>query len=117
MRKYLDDLTLYNDNIYIEKLINKQKYTLSCLGCSRCDYRPISSSDFPILIAHFLPVTSKIYGQGFLPPEPSTTDALHGLCRNDHAMICGVKPSDVPSMADPHEKLGLGDLIVHVRRL
>ena len=41
---------------------------------------------------------------------PMTSDALHRLCRNDRAMIrwiCGVKPSDDPSMDDLHAKLGI----------
>ena len=47
-----------------------------------------------------------------------TSDALHRLCRNDRAMIrwiCGVKPSDDPSMDDLHAKLGICDLAVLVR--
>ena len=49
---------------------------------------------------------------------PMTSDALHRLCRNDRAMIrwiCGVKPSDDPSMDDLHAKLGICDLAVLVR--
>ena len=49
---------------------------------------------------------------------PMTSDALHWLCRNDRAMIrwiCGVKPSDDPSMDDLHAKLGICDLAVLVR--
>ena len=53
---------------------------------------------------------------------PMTSDALHWLCRNDRAMIrwiCGVKPSDDPSMDDLHAKLGICDLAILVweRRL
>ena len=47
-----------------------------------------------------------------------TSDALHRLCRNDHAMIrwiCGVKLSDDPSMDDLHAKLGICDLAILVR--
>ena len=47
-----------------------------------------------------------------------TSDALHRLCRNDRAMIrwiCGVKPSDDPSMDDLHAKLGICDLAVLVQ--
>ena len=39
---------------------------------------------------------------------PMTSDGLHQLCCNDSAMIrwiCGVKPSDDPSMDDLHAKL------------
>ena len=42
--------------------------------------------------------------------RPITSDVLHRLCRNDRAMIRwirGVKPTDGPSTADLHEKLGL----------
>ena len=49
---------------------------------------------------------------------PMTSDALHRLCRNDRAMIrwiCGVKPSDDPSMDDLHAKLGICDFAVLVR--
>ena len=49
---------------------------------------------------------------------PMTSDALHRLCRNDRAMIrwiCGVKPSDDPSMDDLHAKLGICDLAILVR--
>ena len=49
---------------------------------------------------------------------PMTSDTLHRLCRNDRAMIrwiCGVKPSDDPSMDDLHAKLGICDLAVLVR--
>ena len=48
---------------------------------------------------------------------PMTSDALHQLCRNDCAMIrwiCGVKPSDDPSMEDLHAKLGICDLAILV---
>ena len=53
---------------------------------------------------------------------PMSTEVLYRLCRNDRAMIrwiCGVKPSDDPSMADLHNKLGLCDLkeAIRVRRL
>ena len=47
-----------------------------------------------------------------------TSDALHRLCRHDRVMIrwiCGVKPSDDPSMDDLHAKLGICDLAVLVR--
>ena len=47
-----------------------------------------------------------------------TFAALHRLCHNDRAMIrwiCGVKPSDDPSMDDLHAKLGICDLAVLVR--
>ena len=46
---------------------------------------------------------------------PMTSDALHRLCRNDRAMIrwiCGVKPSDDPSMDDLHAKLEICNLAV-----
>ena len=46
---------------------------------------------------------------------PMTSTALHRLCCNTHAMIrwiCGVKPSDDPSMDDLHAKLGICDLSV-----
>ena len=49
---------------------------------------------------------------------PMTSDALHRLCRNVRAMIrwiCGVKPSDDPSMDDLHAKLGICDLALLVR--
>ena len=49
---------------------------------------------------------------------PMTSAALHGLCRNDRAMIhwiCGVKPSDDPSMDELHAKLGIYDLAILVR--
>ena len=49
---------------------------------------------------------------------PMTSDALHRLCRNDRAMIrwiCGVKPTDDPSMDDLHAKLGVCDLAILVR--
>ena len=49
---------------------------------------------------------------------PMTSAALHRLCRNDHAMIrwiCGVKPSDYPSMDELHAKLGICDLAILVR--
>ena len=49
---------------------------------------------------------------------PMTSDTLHRLCRNNHAMtrwICGVKSSDDPSMDDLHAKLGIYDLAVLVR--
>ena len=49
---------------------------------------------------------------------PMTSNALHRLCRNDRAMIrwiCGVKPSDDPSMDDLHAKLGICDLAILVR--
>ena len=47
---------------------------------------------------------------------------VHRLCQNDRAMIrwiCGVKPSDDPSMVDLQEKLGLCDLkaAICLRRL
>ena len=51
---------------------------------------------------------------------PMTSHALHRLCRNDRAMIrwiCGVKPSDDPSMVDLHAKLGKCDLAVLVREV
>ena len=53
---------------------------------------------------------------------PMTSAALHRLCRNDRAMIrwiCGVKPSDDPSMDELHAKLGICDLaiLVQERRL
>ena len=47
-----------------------------------------------------------------------TSAALHRLCRNDRAMIrwiCGVKPSDDPSMDELHAKLGICDLAILVR--
>ena len=49
---------------------------------------------------------------------PMTSAALHRLCRNDRAMIrwiCGVKPSDDPSMDELHSKLGICDLAILVR--
>ena len=49
---------------------------------------------------------------------PITSAALHRLCRNDRAMIswiCGVKPSDDPSMDELHAKLGICDLAILVR--
>ena len=49
---------------------------------------------------------------------PMTSAALHRLCRNDLAMIrwiCGVKPSDDPSMDELHAKLGICDLAILVR--
>ena len=49
---------------------------------------------------------------------PMTSDALHRLCRNNRAMIrwiCGVKPTDDPSMDDLHAKLGICDLAILVR--
>ena len=49
---------------------------------------------------------------------PMTSTALHRLCRNDRAMIrwiCGVKPSDDPSMDELHAKLGICDLAILVR--
>ena len=49
---------------------------------------------------------------------PMTSDTFHQLCRKDRAMIrciCGVKPSDDPSMDDLHAKLGRCDLAVLVR--
>ena len=49
---------------------------------------------------------------------PMTSAALHWLCRNDRAMIrwiCGVKPSDDPSMDELHDKLGICDLAILVR--
>ena len=59
--------------------------------------------------------SSKLHGT---ETWPRTSDALHRLCRNDRAMIrwiCGVKPSDDPSMDDLHAKLGKCDLAVLVR--
>ena len=49
---------------------------------------------------------------------PMTSSALHPLCRNDRAMIrwiCGLKPSDDPSMDELHAKLGICDLAILVR--
>ena len=49
---------------------------------------------------------------------PMTSTALHRLCHNDRAMIrciCGVKPSDDPSMDELHAKLGICDLAILVR--
>ena len=49
---------------------------------------------------------------------PMTSAALHRLCRNYRAMIrwiCGVKPSDDPSMDELHAKLGICDLAILVR--
>ena len=49
---------------------------------------------------------------------PMASAALHRLCRNDRAMIrwiCGVKPSDDPSMDELHAKLGICDLAILVR--
>ena len=49
---------------------------------------------------------------------PMTSAALHRLCRNDRAIIrwiCGVKPSDDPSMDELHAKLGICDLAILVR--
>ena len=49
---------------------------------------------------------------------PMTSAALHRLCRNDRAMIrwiCGVKPSDDPSMDELHAKLGICNLAILVR--
>ena len=49
---------------------------------------------------------------------PMTSDAFHRLCHNDRAMIhwiCGVKPSDDPSMDDLHAKLGICNLAVLVQ--
>ena len=49
---------------------------------------------------------------------PMTSAALHRLCRNDRVMIrwiCGVKPSDDPSMDELHAKLGICDLAILVR--
>ena len=49
---------------------------------------------------------------------PMTSAALHRLCRNDRAMIrwiCGVKPSDDPSMDELHAKLVICDLAILVR--
>ena len=49
---------------------------------------------------------------------PMTSAAIHRLCRNDRAMIrwiCGVKPSDDPSMDELHAKLGICDLAILVR--
>ena len=49
---------------------------------------------------------------------PMTSAALHRLCRNDRAMIrwiCGIKPSDDPSMDELHAKLGICDLAILVR--
>ena len=49
---------------------------------------------------------------------PMTSATLHRLCRNDRAMIrwiCGVKPSDDPSMDKLHAKLGICDLAILVR--
>ena len=49
---------------------------------------------------------------------PMTSAALHRLCRNDRAVIrwiCGVKPSDDPSMDKLHAKLGICDLAILVR--
>ena len=49
---------------------------------------------------------------------PMTSASLHRLCRNDRAMIrwiCGVKPSDDPSMDELHAKLGICDLAILVR--
>ena len=49
---------------------------------------------------------------------PMTSAALHRLCRNDRAMIrwiCGVKPSDDPSMDELHAKLGICDLAILIR--
>ena len=49
---------------------------------------------------------------------PMTSDALRRLCRNNRAMIlciCGVKPSDDPSMDDLHARLGICYLAVLVR--
>ena len=49
---------------------------------------------------------------------PMTSATLHRLCRNNRAMIswiCGVKPSDNPSMDDLHAKLAICDLVVLVR--
>ena len=53
---------------------------------------------------------------------PMTSDALHRLCCNVRAMICwicGVKPSDDPSMDNLHARIGIWDLAVMVpeRRL
>ena len=51
---------------------------------------------------------------------PMTSAALHRLCRNDRAMIrwiCGVKPSDDPSMDELHAKLGICDLAILVQEL
>ena len=49
---------------------------------------------------------------------PMTSAALDRLCRNDRAMIrwiCGVKPSDDPSMDELHAKLRICDLAILVR--
>ena len=49
---------------------------------------------------------------------PMTSAALHRQCRKDRAMIrwiCGVKPSDDPSMDELHAKLGICDLAILVR--
>ena len=49
---------------------------------------------------------------------PMTSAALHRLCPNDRAMIrwiCGVKPSDDPSMDELHAKLRICDLAILVR--
>ena len=49
---------------------------------------------------------------------PMTSAALHRLCRNNRVMIrwiCGVKPSDNPSMDELHAKLGICNLAILVR--
>ena len=49
---------------------------------------------------------------------PMSVADLKRLCRNERAMIrwiCGVKPSQDPSLEDLHSKLGLVDLTVVVR--
>ena len=49
---------------------------------------------------------------------PLTSAPFHRLCCNDRAMIrwiCGVKPSDDPSMDELHAKLGICDLAILVR--
>ena len=59
--------------------------------------------------------SSMLHGRETWPMTFS--DALHRLCRNDRAMIrwiCGVKPSDDPSMDNLHAKLGICDLAVLV---
>ena len=50
--------------------------------------------------------------------RPISADALQRLCRNDRAMIrwiYGVKPSNVPSKDDLHDKLGRCDIAVVIR--
>ena len=69
-----------------------------------------SRSRFDCLgLMHFFPLVILI---------SMTSAALHRLCRNDRAMIrwiCGVKPSDDPSMDELHAKLGICDLAILVR--